>query len=54
MTLVKDASSTVAKTVVTAGCPATVLGSGYVWFAPKGSVAVTKEFAAVDAAFKAH
>lgn len=53
LTLVLDASSTVARTVVTATCPATVLGSGYVWFAPKDSVAVSKDFAAVDAAHKA-
>lgn len=54
MTLVKDASSTVAGTTVTATCPATVLGSLYVYFAPEKTVAPAKEFAAVDAAYKAY
>lgn len=52
--MVKDASSTVAGTTVTATCPATVLGSLYVYFAPEKTVAPAKEFAAVDAAYKAY
>ena len=52
LTLTMDTTTSKAsKTVVKGKCPA--LGSGYVWFAPIGTAAVTADYKSVSAAHTA-